>query len=202
MIPSAILGRYARSLAEVVFEENIEPNVTGDLATYSEIFRAVPDLLEVFHSPAVPREAKDKLLEELMTLYPVSPVTSNFLRILLQHNRIRFFEQIRDSYFKSVNEQQRNRLCPGNCCRTAVGEGIEGTCRPAWRYNRQNCECGVADRSGSPRRNCSSGGQHHFRRVHSNAARRDEKTSCRDVMDSKFEIRDPRLTNPISNLEF
>jgi len=106
MIPSAILGRYARSLAEVVFEESIEPKVTGDLATYGEIFHAVPDLLEVFHSPAVPREAKDKLLDELMARYPVSPVTSNFLRILLQHNRIRFFEQIRDSYLKSVNERK------------------------------------------------------------------------------------------------
>jgi len=106
MISSAILGRYARSLAEVAFEENIEPKVTGDLATYGEIFRAVPDLLEVFHSPAVPRDTKDKLLEELMALYPVSSVTSNFLRILLQHNRIRFFEQIRDSYLKSVNESK------------------------------------------------------------------------------------------------
>ncbi len=106
MIPSAILGRYARSLAEVVFEESIEPKVTADLATYGEIFRAVPDLLEVFHSPAVPRETKDKVLDELMARYPVSPVVSNFLRILLQHNRIRFFEQIRDSYLKSVNERK------------------------------------------------------------------------------------------------
>ena len=106
MIPSAILGRYARSLAEVVFEENIEPKVTGDLAIYGEIFRAVPDLLETFHSPAVPREVKDKLLEELMTLYPVSPVTSNFLRIILQHNRIRFFEQIRDGYLRCINESK------------------------------------------------------------------------------------------------
>ncbi len=105
MISSAILGRYARSLAEIAFEENIEPTVTGDLSTYSEIFRAVPDLLEVFHSPAVPREAKEKLLEEVMALYPVNSVTSNFLRVLLQHNRIRYFEQIRDSYLKFVDER-------------------------------------------------------------------------------------------------
>jgi len=104
VIPSAILGRYARSLAEVVFEENIEQKVTEDLTNYNEIFHAVPDLLEVFHSPAVPRESKEKLLDELMAKYPVSPVSANFLRILLQHNRIRFFEQIRDQYLKSVND--------------------------------------------------------------------------------------------------
>ena len=50
MISSAILGRYAKSLAEVVFEENIDEKVTEDLRTYSEIFNAVPDLLEALDS--------------------------------------------------------------------------------------------------------------------------------------------------------
>jgi F-type H+-transporting ATPase subunit delta len=104
VIPSAILGRYARSLAEVVFEENIEQKVTEDLATYNEIFHAVPDLLGVFHSPAVPRESKEKLLGALLSRYPVAQVTANFLRVLLQHNRIRYFVQIRDHYLNSVNE--------------------------------------------------------------------------------------------------
>jgi F-type H+-transporting ATPase subunit delta len=106
VIPSAILGRYAKSLAEVVFEEKIEQKVTADLEAYGEIFNAVPEILEVFHSPAVPRESKEKLLGELTARYPVHPVTSNFLKILLQHNRIRFFAQIRESYLKSVNESK------------------------------------------------------------------------------------------------
>jgi len=106
VIPSAILGRYAKSLAEVVFEENIEQKVTEDLATYNEIFHAVPDLLNVFHSPAVPRDSKVKLLGELLSRYPVAQVTANFFRVLLQHNRIRYFEQIRNHYIKSVNESK------------------------------------------------------------------------------------------------
>jgi F-type H+-transporting ATPase subunit delta len=93
-------------LAEVVFEENVEQKVTGDLEVYNEIFHAVPALLEVFHNPAVPRESKEKLLGKLMAQYPVHTVTSNFLRILLQHNRIRFFEQIREHYLKFVNESK------------------------------------------------------------------------------------------------
>jgi F-type H+-transporting ATPase subunit delta len=104
VIPSAILGRYGRSLADIVFEENLEPKVTEDLKTYNEIFLAVPDLLEAFYSPSIPRETKEKLLTELMTLHPVNPITANFMRILLQNNRIRFFQQILDSYLKSVNE--------------------------------------------------------------------------------------------------
>jgi F-type H+-transporting ATPase subunit delta len=106
VIPSAILGRYARSLAEIAFEENLEQAVAEDLGTFSDIFRAVPDLLEVFHAPAIPRETKGKLLAELMAKYPVSQITSNFLRLLLQHNRIRYFSQIADGYLKSVNERK------------------------------------------------------------------------------------------------
>jgi F-type H+-transporting ATPase subunit delta len=106
VIPSAILGRYARSLSEIVFEDNLERTVTEDLKTYNEIFRIVPDLLEAFDSPSVPRETKGKLLTELLTLHPVNAITSNFLHVLLQHNRIRFFRQILDSYLKAINERK------------------------------------------------------------------------------------------------
>jgi F-type H+-transporting ATPase subunit delta len=106
VIPSAILGRYARSLAEIAFEESLEQPISEDLQTFAEIFRAVPDLLSVFYAPAIPREAKEKLLAALMTKYPVNLITSNFLRILLQHNRIRYFQQIADAYSKAVNERK------------------------------------------------------------------------------------------------
>jgi F-type H+-transporting ATPase subunit delta len=105
VIPSAILGRYASSLADIVFEDNIVERVTEDLETYSAIFKAVPDLLETFHSPSVPREAKGKLLDELLAQYPAAPVAANFLRILLEHNRIRYFHLILEGFLKSVNER-------------------------------------------------------------------------------------------------
>ena len=88
MAPSAILGRYARSLAEVVFEENVEQKVTEDLLTYVEIFKSVPDLLDTFDSPRFSRETKESILNELLSKYPVHQLTSNFLKILLQHNKI------------------------------------------------------------------------------------------------------------------
>jgi len=41
-----------------------------------------------------------------MAQHPVNPVTSNFLRILLRHNRIRFFSQILEIYLKAINERK------------------------------------------------------------------------------------------------
>lgn len=106
MISSAILGRYARSLAEVVFEQNLEASVTEDLKTYDEIFKAVPDLLEAFDSPGVPREAKEKLLDSVIEVHPANTITLNFLKVLLQHNRLACFQQIYESYLNTVNERK------------------------------------------------------------------------------------------------
>ncbi len=106
MIPLAIIGRYGRSLADVVLQSGEEKAVTEELLMYADIFQAVPDLLLAFDSPAVPRDSKEKILSELMSKYPVSITTANFLKVLLSHNRIRFFKEILDLYLKTVNERK------------------------------------------------------------------------------------------------
>jgi F-type H+-transporting ATPase subunit delta len=103
---SAVLGRYCRSLTDIVFEENVEERVAEDLKTYGEIFSAAPDVLDILRSPAVPHDAKEKLLSELMALYPVHTIASNFLRVLLQHNRIGHFQQILEGFLKAVSERK------------------------------------------------------------------------------------------------
>jgi F-type H+-transporting ATPase subunit delta len=106
MISAAVLGRYARSLAEVALELNDEERVSRDLAEYREVFQAVPDLLVAFDSPAVTRDAKENVFSALLVRYPVRKVTENFLRVLLQHNRIRYFDQIYEIYVTTVNEHK------------------------------------------------------------------------------------------------
>jgi F-type H+-transporting ATPase subunit delta len=106
MIPSVLFARYARSLADVVLEQNQEASVTKELSTYCEIFKSVPELLDSFDSPAIPREVKDKILARLLGSYPVSQTTSNFLRILLEHHRIRYFREVFDCFVRTVNERR------------------------------------------------------------------------------------------------
>jgi len=103
MISSSVFARYARALVDVVTGEARETDVSRDLELYDGIFAAVPDLLDIFHSPAVPREAKERVLQELLDRYPVSPTTANFLRLLLKQNRIRYFREILDNYTKAIN---------------------------------------------------------------------------------------------------
>jgi F-type H+-transporting ATPase subunit delta len=106
MIPSAVFARYARALADVTLEKNEDAAVLKDLSTYREIFRQVPALLDALDSPAIPRESKENVLSELLVRYPVIQSTSNFLRILLRHHRIRYFEDICDLYQRTLNERR------------------------------------------------------------------------------------------------
>ena len=106
MISSSVFARYARALADVTLERGEDAAVRRDLDTYREIFRQVPALLEALDSPAVRRDAKERVLAELLARYPVNQSSANFLRILLSHHRIRYFAEIGDAYVKTVNERQ------------------------------------------------------------------------------------------------
>jgi F-type H+-transporting ATPase subunit delta len=106
MISSAVFGRYARSLADVVLANEEEPAVTADLGTCREIFKTVPDIPAALDSPAVPHESKIRLLAALVEKYPVSRTTMNFLRVLIDHHRIRYFDEIYQAYVKTVNERR------------------------------------------------------------------------------------------------
>jgi F-type H+-transporting ATPase subunit delta len=106
VIPVAILGRYARALAEVAFEENNEDRVVEDLRMFSAIFSKHSELYEVFDSPAIPRDEKEKLLDALLAEHPVTPAASNFLRVLLERNRIHWIRSILDLVIELVNKRR------------------------------------------------------------------------------------------------
>jgi len=106
VIPVAILGKYARSLAEVAFERNIEDKVAEDLRMFAAIFSAAPDVCRAFDSPAIPRNEKESLLDELLAKNPVTPTASNFLHVLLERNRMRSFLNIAELFLEIVNKRK------------------------------------------------------------------------------------------------
>ena len=106
MVPVAILGKYARSLAEVAFEQNIEDKVADDLRFFADILSGQPDVQNTFDSPAISRDEKAKLLDALLAEYPATPVASNFMRVLLEHNRMRWFGNILHLFSEIVNKRK------------------------------------------------------------------------------------------------
>ena len=102
----AVLGKYARSLAEVAFEQNVEDKVSEDLRNFYDIFNQHPDVYKVFDSLAIQRDDKEKLLDALLKKHSTTPIASNFLRVLLERNRIRWFQGIFNIFLELVNKRK------------------------------------------------------------------------------------------------
>ena len=105
-MPVAVLGKYARSLAEVAFEQNVEDAVVEDLRMFSGILNQHPDVSNVFDSLTILRDDKEKLLEALLKEHPVAPISANFLRVLLERNRMRRFQGIFNIFLELVNKRK------------------------------------------------------------------------------------------------
>lgn len=128
MRATSVSLRYARSLAEVAAGRGEETALRIDLELYGRIFEAVPDLSDAFANPAVPREAKSKVLAGLFELYPVSVTAANFLRVLIDHNRIRSYGEIVEA-FARLSDERRGVVAARVTAAAPLSAGELGTLR-------------------------------------------------------------------------
>jgi F-type H+-transporting ATPase subunit delta len=80
--------RYAAALADVVVVRGEAREVQEELAAWALMLQANEQLLEVFRNPTVPYEQKRGVLDALIARAHVRPTTANFLRVLLQNQRL------------------------------------------------------------------------------------------------------------------
>ena len=93
-MPAAVANRYARALADVVASTGNYRQVLTELENFAAAYRESLELREVCETPAVPMPQKLKVLELLAGRLGCSPVTLNFLRVLMSHYRFPLLEEI------------------------------------------------------------------------------------------------------------
>ena len=103
MSVQTVARRYASALADVVLERGEAREVLDELKTWEGMLTANPNLREVFRNPTIALEKKRAVLNQLIAMSRPRPTTANFLKVLLQNQRltelseiIRKFEQILD----------------------------------------------------------------------------------------------------------
>ncbi len=106
MIPSSLYASYSRALVDVALQVGSDAAVTQDLLVYRQIFREVPDVVAALHNPGIPKAAKERLLSALLERYPVAATTGNFMRVLLDHNRFAYFDEIVEHYLRTLDERK------------------------------------------------------------------------------------------------
>ena len=105
MSVETVARRYAAALADVVTKTGDARSIQDELKMWETMMTSNNDLLEVFSNPAVHSKSKENLLEKLIEKSKPSKTAANFLRVLLQNNRLTEIRQINER-FTSVLEER------------------------------------------------------------------------------------------------
>lgn len=103
---AAVTARYARALADVVFEQKLDAQkVVGEVRAIEAAMNESQALRHTWDNPAVPHPAKFKVLDAIIAKIGGSRVSRNFIALLIERRRIVALKQIRAQLEAEVNER-------------------------------------------------------------------------------------------------
>src|SRR6185503_6820181 len=88
MSVQTVARRYASALADVVLEQGEAREVQEELTSWEQLFQSSENLREVFRNPTIALDQKRAVLNKLIERARPRPTTINFLKVLLQNQRI------------------------------------------------------------------------------------------------------------------
>ncbi len=98
--------RYARALLKSAVQTKCEEQVYGDMNTIVQAYAELPRLRRTIDNPMLPSESKKAVLSAAAGTNP-SPLTLNFIDLVLQQGREEVMQLIASSYI-TLYRQQKN----------------------------------------------------------------------------------------------
>jgi F-type H+-transporting ATPase subunit delta len=98
MSKQTVARRYASALADVVLERGEAGEVQEELVAWEKMFQASPMLPEVFRNPTIALDKKRAVLNKLIERAKPRPTTANFLKVLLQNQRLTELGEINQKF--------------------------------------------------------------------------------------------------------
>ena len=97
--------RYASALADVVLERGEAAEVQAELVQWEEMIQATPNLLEVLRNPTIALDQKRAVLNKLIERAKPRQTTVNFLKVLLQNQRLTNLGEINRKFAETLDER-------------------------------------------------------------------------------------------------
>ena len=104
MIAGSMARRYAKALVEVAATTGDLETVRQELADFAEVLRDHREFRLFVENPSVLRRDKTTLFEQVVAMPGFRPLTTTFLRILLEAGRLGALESILRAYVALVDE--------------------------------------------------------------------------------------------------
>src|SRR5580700_5069352 len=97
---------YARALADVVFDQHLDPGqILQEARSLVALVQNYQQLREVWEAPSIPAEQKRALLDAIVTREGISRPVRNFMAVLMDHRRLKFLEPIVQEFGHELNRR-------------------------------------------------------------------------------------------------
>jgi F-type H+-transporting ATPase subunit delta len=94
MSSQTVARRYSLALADVVLQRGEAREVQQELVAWADLLQSNANLREVFANPTIALDQKRGVLKRLLEIAKPRPTTVNFLKVLLQNQRLPELDQI------------------------------------------------------------------------------------------------------------
>lgn len=103
---AAFTARYASALADVVFEQKLDPKaVQSQLNDFAAAWHESAGLREVFLDPTFPAARKVAILDKLNERLEMSQQVRNFVAVLINHDRLEAFDDVMSDFHHEMNSR-------------------------------------------------------------------------------------------------
>jgi len=103
MSVQTVARRYASALADVVLKNGQALEVQEELLAWEKMFQMNPVLAEVFGNPTIALDQKRAVLNKLIERAKPSSTTANFLKVLLQNQRLNDLGEINQKFAEMLD---------------------------------------------------------------------------------------------------
>ena len=108
MTPRAAASRYARALFDVAHKETLDfTRIDAELAGFNQLVSDNDALGRTFFNPAGPAPRKRAIVEQLLSLNPLSPPVSRLLVMLAERDRLTILEELTRAFRQRVMDHQQ-----------------------------------------------------------------------------------------------
>jgi F-type H+-transporting ATPase subunit delta len=105
LIAGSLAKRYAKALVEVAAASNELETVRQDLAAVSTLLRDYREFAQLIANPSVLRRDKARVFERVVAPLGLRPLTTSFLRVVLEAGRLTALASIVRAYEALLDER-------------------------------------------------------------------------------------------------
>ncbi len=105
MSVQTVARRYASALADVVLQRGEAREVQSELREWEQTLQSNSNLREVFANPTIAVDQKRAVLNKLIGIAKPRPTTTNFLKVLLQNQRLTELAEINTKLAQILDER-------------------------------------------------------------------------------------------------